>query len=587
MSIIAKLCTEIESVLITLYGIEKPKVEIEQTNEKFDGDFTFVVFPYLRYSRKKPEDTASEIGHLITDQLDEIEQFNVVKGFLNLKLSNTFWIEKAAHLFESNLDIPSIGSGKTVVVEYSSPNTNKPLHLGHIRNNVLGFSISKILEANGFKVIKNNLINDRGIHICKSMVAWQKFGEGETPENSGIKGDHLVGKYYVEFDKAYKVEVKGLVNNGLSEEDAKEEAPLMKETRAMLKDWEDGNQKVLDLWKEMNGWVYVGFDKTYGRLGVSFDKIYHESETYLLGKKIVNQGLETGAFYKKEDGSVWIDLTDEGLDHKILQRADGTSVYITQDIGTAILKYQDFKMDKSIYVVGNEQDYHFKVLALILKRLDEPHADAVYHMSYGMVDLPEGKMKSREGTVVDADDLMEEVVSEAKKQTEELGKTEGMNEDELNTLYETIGIGALKYFLLRVDAKKRMLFDPNESIQLSGDTGPFVQYAYTRTSSIIEATDKVEDAEVETLNTEEKELIKQLSDYGKVVNKCAQDYNPSILSSYCYDLAKSYNKFYHNHSILAAEDENTINFRVLLTKQTGETLKHGFSLLGISMPERM
>ncbi len=587
MDILQLLKEQTAIALNALYGIEDAEVSFEETNAKFKGDYTFVVFPYLRHSRKKPEDTAQEIGDYLKEKVAELADYNVVKGFLNLELSDTYWINIASQLCTSSISIPAIGKGQKVVVEYSSPNTNKPLHLGHIRNNVLGFSFSEIWEANGYDVVKNNLINDRGIHICKSMIAWQKFGEGETPESSKLKGDHLVGKYYVKFDQAYRQELEDLKSSGLSEDDAKVQSKLMAETREMLQKWEEGDTEVLELWRSMNGWVYAGFDETYNRLGVRFDKIYYESNTYLLGKKIVLEGLEQGVFFKKDDGSVWVDLTDEGLDEKILLRADGTSVYMTQDIGTAQLKYDDYKMDHSIYVVGNEQDYHFKVLSLVLKKLGRPHSEAIHHLSYGMVDLPEGKMKSREGTVVDADELMDEVVETAKKQTEELGKTEGMSDEELAALYETLGIGALKYYLLKVDAKRRMLYDPKESIDFQGNTAPFIQYTYTRIASLLRAADNVEFNQTAALEEEEKELIVAMHNYPQAVNHAATDYNPSFIANAVYDLAKKFNKFYHEHSILGAKEANVKQFRIALSQACGAHIKHGFSLLGIQVPDRM
>lgn len=591
MDIITVLSTHMREALNALYGVSDAQISFEKTNANFAGDFTFVVFPYLRASRKKPEDTAAELGEYIKAHVSEVEGYNVVKGFLNLELSDAHWLQVAKNQTTAGIRIPTIGEGKKVVVEYSSPNTNKPLHLGHVRNNVLGISMCEILAANGYEVIKNNLVNDRGVHICKSMLAWQKWGNGETPESSGLKGDHLVGKYYVEFDKHYRAEMEELVAGGMDKDEAKNEAPLMQETRTMLQKWEDGDEEVLALWKKMNGWVYDGFDVTYKRLGVSFDKIYYESNTYLLGKEMVQEGLSSGAFFKKDDGSVWIDLTDDGLDEKIVQRADGTSVYITQDIGTAQLKYDDFGMDKFIYIVGNEQDYHFKVLQLILKKLNKPFADGLYHLSYGMVDLPEGKMKSREGTVVDADELMEEVVSTAQSQTEELGKTEGMSDEQLAALYETLGIGALKYYLLKVDAKKRMLYDPKESIDFQGNTAPFIQYTYTRIASLLRAADakgmNTQFEQPNELAAAEKELIVLMNAYPEAVNAAATHYNPSEIANAVYDLAKAFNKFYHEHIILGAEEENVRSFRIALSKSVGETIKHGFSLLGIDVPERM
>ena len=591
MEFVTVLADKTKAALAHLYNVTDAKISFEKTNANFAGDYTFVVFPFVRLSKKSPEATGEEIGAFIKNEVPEITGFNVVKGFLNFELSDNYWLEVAQKRVINGVSIPNIGAGKKVVVEYSSPNTNKPLHLGHVRNNVLGLAMCEILAANGYDVIKNNLVNDRGIHICKSMIAWQKWGNGETPESAGIKGDHLVGKYYVEFDKHYRAEVKALVEKGLAEETAKNEASLMQETRQMLQKWEDGDETVLALWKKMNAWVYAGFDVTYKRLGVSFDKIYYESNTYLLGKAMVQEGLASGAFYQKEDNSVWVDLTEDGLDEKIVQRSDGTSVYITQDIGTADLKYQDFKMDKFIYVVGNEQDYHFKVLQLILKKLNKPYADGLFHLSYGMVDLPEGKMKSREGTVVDADELMEEVVNTAQKQTEELGKTEGMSPEQLETLYETLGMGALKYYLLKVDAKKRMLYDPKESIDFQGNTAPFIQYTYTRINSILRAASEtgltVKFELPNQLAPEEKELIVLMNAYPEAVNASANHYNPSEISNSVYELAKAFNKFYHEHSILGATKENERNFRITLSQAVGETIKHGFGLLGITVPERM
>lgn len=587
MDITPILTSKTTEALKVLYSCDNHSVSFEKTNPKFEGDLTLVVFPYLKHSKKKPELTAREIGEYLLENTFEIAKFNVVKGFLNVSLTDHYWQELMAQQVSLGIQIPNIGKGKKIVVEYSSPNTNKPLHLGHIRNNVLGYSICQIFKSAGYDVVKNNLVNDRGIHICKSMLAYQKWGKNETPQSTGLKGDHLVGKYYVEFDKNYQAEIQHLVSKGHDIADAKEKAPLMVETRNMLQQWESGEQSVVELWKKMNKWVYDGFQKTYDRLGVSFDKIYYESDTYLLGKEIVHEGLESGVFYKKSDNSIWIDLTDEGLDEKIVQRSDGTAVYITQDIGTANLKYNEFSMDKFVYVVGNEQDYHFKVLQLILKKLGKPYADGLYHLSYGMVDLPEGKMKSREGTVVDADELMDEVVETAKKQTEELGKTEGMNTDELSYLYETLGIGALKYYLLKVDAKKRMMYNPKESIDFQGNTSPFIQYTYTRIASLLRAADLVTFSAPSKLNPLEKELIKQIDYYPQSVISAAENYNPSEIANFTYELAKTFNKFYHEYSILGEQDVNTRNFRLSLSKKTGEIIKHGFNLLGIDVPSRM
>ena len=619
MDIQQKLKTQTIEALNLLYSLNVDEISFEKTNPNFKGDLTLVVFPYLRFSKKKPEDTAEDIGIFLKQNVSEISGFNIVKGFLNIELSNEYWISVAAEISLNGTQIPAIGNGQKVVIEYSSPNTNKPLHLGHVRNNVLGFSYCRILEANGYHVVKNNLVNDRGIHICKSMLAWQKWGNNETPESSKIKGDHLVGKYYVEFEKQFqaeygawleskngKIQFETFLASPAAEKLKKENEDLAKafksdykntyfntqsklgeEVKTMLQKWEDSDEAVITLWKKMNGWVYAGFDTTYKRLGVAFDKIYYESDTYLLGKAMVKEGLDSGAFYQKQDGSVWVDLTADGLDEKIVQRADGTSVYITQDIGTADLKYQDFKMDKFIYVVGNEQDYHFKVLQLILKKLNKPYADGLYHLSYGMVDLPQGKMKSREGTVVDADELMDEVVTTAQKQTEELGKTEGMNSDELTQLYEILGLGALKYFLLKVDAKKRMLYDPKESIDFQGNTAPFIQYTYTRIASLLRAAQNYTFEKPTDLKEEEKNLIVLMNNYPSAVNAAAINYNPSEIANAVYELAKAFNKFYHEHSILGAKDSNDRNFRISLSKMCGDTIKNGFGLLGISVPEQM
>lgn len=589
MKILTELFKQTEEALSHLYGLDEIDIDIsfEQTNTKYDGDLTLVVFPFLKFSKKRPEDTAEEIGNYISNQLNEIKAFNVVKGFLNIEFSDDYWLNALENHFDLGIQVPKIGDNKKIVVEYSSPNTNKPLHLGHVRNNVLGYSICQIFDAVGYDVVKNNLVNDRGIHICKSMIAYQKWGNNETPESSGLKGDHLIGKYYVKFDQNYQKEIQELVSNGIDKEEAKEKSSLMVETRDMLQKWENGDSGTVSLWKQMNDWVYEGFEETYNRLGVNFDKIYYESDTYLLGKEIVQEGLKSNVFFKKEDGSIWIDLSPEGLDEKIVQRSDGTSVYITQDIGTADLKYDEFKMDKFVYVVGNEQDYHFKVLQLILKRLGKSYADGLYHLSYGMVDLPEGKMKSREGTVVDADELMDEVVATAKKQTEELGKTDGMSPKELTELYEVLGIGALKYYLLKVDAKKRMMYDPKESIDFQGNTAPFIQYTYTRIASLLRAAEKVDFKLPKELNPVEKDLIKLISNYPSVITSAANNYNPSEVANAVYELAKTFNKFYHEHTILGEQDQNKRSFRITLSDIVGETIKHGLNLLGIQVPDKM
>lgn len=569
--------------------VELSKITINETPKEFIGDITLVVFPLLKLTKKNPEESAKIIGEYLVANNKNIETFNIIKGFLNLVIKNEYWVDYVSSGLPSAVDSQH---KETVLIEYSSPNTNKPLHLGHVRNNVLGYALAGIYNANGYKVIKANLINDRGIHICKSMLAWQKFGNGETPESSGLKGDKLVGKYYVEFDKHYKNEIEELITKGKTSEEAEKQAPLIVEAQEMLLKWENGDENVVSLWKTMNSWVYAGFDITYKNLGVDFDKFYYESNTYLLGKDIIEEGLKNNVFFKKEDGSVWIDLTADGLDQKLVLRADGTSVYITQDLGTADLKYDDFKMDKSIYVVGNEQDYHFKVLKLILQKLGKPYADGIHHFSYGMVDLPSGKMKSREGTVVDADDLIEDMIASAKEQTEALGKIDEFTDTEKEALFRTIGLGALKFFLLRVDPKKRILFDPKESIDLHGYTGPFVQYTYARTRSILrksqESGSKKQDLPSSyQLHPSEKELIKVLYNYSIVLNDACKEMNPAKLIDYSYEVAKTYNKFYNDCSILAAEKENEKNFRIQLTEQTGDIIKHCFSIVGIEVPERM
>lgn len=566
------------------------QVSLQETRKEFEGHITLVVFPVTRFSKRSPEQTAEAIGGWLQENVEEISGFNVIKGFLNISLSEKYWMR----LLNEELVDPSFGkfpsNGKKLMVEYSSPNTNKPLHLGHIRNNLLGYSVAEILKAYGYDVIKANLVNDRGIHICKSMLAWQLFGKGETPESTGLKGDHLVGKYYVVFDKEYKKEIEALKLQGYSEEEAKKNAPLIKEAQAMLQQWEAGNTQVIDLWRTMNGWVYAGFDKTYKQLGVDFDKFYYESNTYLLGKDIIQEGLDKGVFFKKEDNSVWIDLSDEGLDEKLVLRGDGTSVYITQDLGTAQLKHDEFKMDDSIYVVGNEQDYHFKVLFLILKKLGKQWAQGLFHLSYGMVDLPSGKMKSREGTVVDADDLMNEMIETAKTRTEELGKTEGLSEDEKNVLYQTIGMGALKYFLLKVDPKKRLLFDPNESVDFQGNTGPFIQYTHARIKSILRKANYSKEIPLSNpsnLSVYEQDLIQVLGNYPTVLEASAKEFSPAQLANYAYDVAKIYNKFYHEESILKAEDLQVKNFRLHLSEAASRIISESMRLLGIHVPERM
>lgn len=575
-----------------LYDADIPESQItlQETRKEFEGHLTVVVFPVTRFSKKSPEQTGTDIGTWLQANVEEITDFNVIKGFLNISLSTAYWIELVnTQLVESTFGtFPA--NGKKLMVEYSSPNTNKPLHLGHIRNNLLGYSVAEILKAYGYDVIKSNLVNDRGIHICKSMLAWQKYGNSETPASSGLKGDHFVGKYYVVFDKEYKKEIEALKEQGQTEDDAKKNAPLMKEAQAMLQKWEAGDEHVIQLWKTMNAWVYEGFEKTYKQLGVDFDQFYYESDTYLLGKDIIQEGLDKGVFFRKEDNSVWIDLTDEGLDQKLVLRGDGTSVYMTQDLGTAQLKYDEFKMNESIYVVGNEQDYHFKVLFLILKKLGKPWADGLYHLSYGMVDLPSGKMKSREGTVVDADDLMAEMLETAKTRTEELGKTEGLVEEEKASLYNTIGMGALKYFLLKVDPKKRLLFDPNESVDFQGHTGPFIQYTHARIKSVLRKAaynSSLALGNPPKLSVYEQELIQALGRYPEVLEVSAKEFSPAQLANYAYEIAKLYNKFYHEESILKAEDESVKNFRLHLSAVAARIISESMRLLGIQVPERM
>lgn len=570
--------------------ILETQIALQATRKEFEGQITIVTFPVTRFSKSSPEQTGKEIGAYLQQHIAEILDFNVIKGFLNIVLSDAYWITLLNQTITAKDFAVFPANGKKLMVEYSSPNTNKPLHLGHIRNNLLGYAVAEILKAYGYDVIKANLVNDRGIHICKSMLAWQKFGNGETPESTGLKGDHLVGKYYVVFDKEYKKEIEALKAEGQTEEEAKKNAPLMKEAQAMLQQWEAGNEEVISLWKTMNSWVYAGFEKTYKQLGVDFDKYYYESNTYLLGKDIIQEGLDKGVFFKKEDNSVWIDLTDEGLDQKLVLRGDGTSVYITQDLGTAQLKYDEFKMNDSIYVVGNEQDYHFKVLFLILKKLGKAWADGLFHLSYGMVDLPSGKMKSREGTVVDADDLMAEMLKTAQVRTEELGKTGGLDEESKAALYDTIGMGALKYFLLKVDPKKRLLFDPNESVDFQGHTGPFIQYTHARIKSVLSKAEFDFDSAVSvpaTISSYERDLIQQLGAFPEAIEASAQEFSPAQLANYIYEVAKFYNKFYHEETILKAEDPDVKNFRLHLSASAAKVIAKGMNLLGIHVPERM
>ena len=565
-------------------------IVIQETRKEFEGQVTAVTFPFTRLSRKTPEQTGTEIGEYLKEHIREVTGFNVIKGFLNLSIADSYWIDQLLENVLSDGYGQFPANGKRVMVEYSSPNTNKPLHLGHVRNNLLGYSVAEILSANGYEVIKVNLVNDRGIHICKSMLAWALFGNGETPESSGLKGDHLVGKYYVIFDQEYKKQITDLMEEGQTEEHAKKNAPIIKQAQEMLLKWEAGDPEVKALWSRMNSWVYAGFEQTYNQLGVDFAKYYYESDTYLLGKDIIDEGLEKGVFFKKEDGSVWIDLTNDGLDQKLVLRADGTSVYITQDLGTAQLKYDDFKVDKSIYVVGNEQDYHFKVLFLILQKLGKSWAMGLYHLSYGMVDLPSGKMKSREGTVVDADELMDDMIRTARDRTEELGKVDGFSEAEKADLYNMIGLGALKFFLLKVEPKKRLLFDPNESIDFQGHTGPFIQYTHARIRSVLAKADyktRITNMHLTELTILERELIVNLSKYPEVISAAAKEYSPAHIANYVFELAKLFNKFYHEESILKAEDSKVKNFRLDLAAATAAVISKGMTLLGIRVPSRM
>jgi len=569
--------------------IAPENVNLQETRKEFEGQVTIVTFPFIKFSRKSPEQTGAEIGEYLQTNLPEIASFNIVKGFLNISLADNYWLDQLyTQILPENFAVAK-PNGQKVMVEYSSPNTNKPLHLGHVRNNLLGFSVAQILDAAGYEVIKTNLVNDRGIHICKSMLAWQLFGNGETPVSTGEKGDHLVGKYYVIFDKEYKKEIEFLKSEGQTEEEAKKNAPLIKTAQEMLQKWEAGDEEVLNLWKTMNTWVYDGFGKTYNALGIAFDKFYYESDTYLLGKDIVEEGLAKGIFFEKEDGSVWIDLKADGLDEKLVRRSDGTSVYMTQDLGTAQLKYDEFRMDESIYVVGNEQDYHFKVLFLILQKLGKSWAKGLYHLSYGMVDLPSGKMKSREGTVVDADDIISEMEQTAKEQTEALGKVDGFSEEDKQHLYHTIGMGALKYFLLKVDPKKRLLFDPNESVDFQGHTGPFIQYTHARIKSVMSRAgiDYADKIDIKELSSVERDLIVVLTQYPAIISEAAKEFSPAVIANYIYELAKAYNKFYHEKSILQAEDDLLKQFRLQLSAASAKVISKGMGLLGIEVPERM
>lgn len=593
MNIEKFLQEKLHQTVCTLYGeVPAEAVQIQKTRKEFEGDYTLVVFPLLKISRKKPEETATQIGEAVVAALPEVGAFNVIKGFLNLSLTNTFWGERLAEVMTTPDFGKAPATGRTIMVEYSSPNTNKPLHLGHIRNNLLGYSVSQILSEAGNRVIKANLVNDRGIHICKSMLAWLKFGEGETPASSGMKGDHLVGKYYVAFDKAYKAQIKELTAGGMDEEQAKKEAPIMREAQEMLRKWEAKDPEVYGLWQKMNGWVYEGFDKTYAAMGVSFDKVYYESQTYLLGKELVQEGLDKGIFFRKEDNSVWIDLEADGLDQKLLLRGDGTSVYMTQDLGTALTRFKNESLDAMIYVVGNEQNYHFQVLKLILSKLGYTWADQITHLSYGMVELPEGKMKSREGTVVDADDLIEEMVATAREMSQELGKLDGLSEEEIAANCQMVGLGALKYFILKVDPRKTMLFNPRESIDFNGNTGPFIQYTHARIKSVLRKAESQGIAPATAIDgallvPEEVALIGMLTDYPATVQAAAEAFSPSIIANYAFELAKSYNSYYHDFSVIRESDPAKQAMRLSLATTVARSLASAMRLLGIGVPERM
>jgi len=606
MKIETQITTAVIAAVKELYGqeVSEQQVQLQKTRSEFEGNLTLVVFPFLKMSKKKPEDTAQELGESLVRNCEAIASFNVVKGFLNLVIAPQAWISLLADIDgDEHYGMKKAGAdAPLVMIEYSSPNTNKPLHLGHVRNNLLGWSLAKIMEANGNRVVKTNIVNDRGIHICKSMLAWLKWGNGETPESSGKKGDHLIGDYYVAFDKHYREEVKALkaqyeaegLDSEKAEEKAKAEAPLIKEAHEMLVKWEQNDPEVRALWKKMNSWVYAGFDETYRALGVSFDKIYYESETYLKGKAKVEEGLRKGLFERHEDNSVWADLTKEGLDQKLLLRSDGTSVYMTQDIGTAEMRFQDYPIDKMIYVVGNEQNYHFQVLSILLDRLGFKWGKELVHFSYGMVELPNGKMKSREGTVVDADDLVAAMISDARQMSEDkVNKLEGISEEEKQEIARIVGMGALKYFILKVDARKNMLFNPEESIDFNGNTGPFIQYTHARIRSILRKAEQnnqqtsLMTKTSATLNEKETALIQKMSEFGAAVEQAGKDYSPSGIANYCYELTKEFNQFYHDYSILGAEDEESRNLRLTIARNVAKTLKNGMSLLGIEVPERM
>ena len=595
MTIEKMLTQQVLEAVKACYGVEltEKDVQLQETRKEFAGDLTVVVFPFTRYSRKSPEETAKELGEYLKQNIEEVETYNVIKGFLNVVISAAYWIEVLNEVArEEKYGYAKEPSGKTYMIEYSSPNTNKPLHLGHIRNNFLGWSVSEIQKANGHHVIMVNLVNDRGIHICKSMIAWEKFANGATPESTGTKGDHFVGDYYVRFDKEYKAQTKELMEKGMTEEEAKKQAPILLEAQEMLRKWEAGDEKTVALWRKMNDWVLKGFEETYKMMGITFDKVYFESETYKKGRDIVLKGLADGVLYRKDTGSVWADLTGDGLDHKLLLRDDGTSVYMTQDIGTAYDRFNEFNMDQEIYVVGNEQNYHFQVLSLVCKKLGFDWADKIKHLSYGMVELPEGKMKSREGTVVDADDLIAEMIHTARTTSEELGKLDGYSEEEAEDVYRKVALGALKYFILKVDPKKTMMFNPKESIDFNGNTGPFIQYTYTRIRSVLrkaeEAGIQIVPGDIHTgLTEKEQNLIRFIAKLPAVVKEAGDNYSPALLGNYAYDLAKEFNQFYHDYSILKEENEQVRNLRLLLAQQCSVAIRSAMGMLGIEMPERM
>ena len=594
MTIEKMLTQQVLEAVKACYGVEltEKDVQLQETRKEFAGDLTVVVFPFTRYSRKSPEETAKELGEYLKQNIEEVETYNVIKGFLNV-ISSAYWIEVLNDVAkEEKYGYAKVPSGKTYMIEYSSPNTNKPLHLGHIRNNFLGWSVSEIQKANGHKVIMVNLVNDRGIHICKTMIAWENFANGATPESTGTKGDHFVGDYYVRFDKEYKAQIKELMEQGKTEEEAKKEAPILLEAQEMLRKWEAGDEKGVSLWRTMNDWVLKGFDETYKMMGISFDKVYFESQTYKKGRDLVLKGLADGVLYRKDTGSVWADLTGDGLDHKLLLRDDGTSVYMTQDIGTAYDRFNEFNMDQEIYVVGNEQNYHFQVLSLVCKKLGFDWADKIKHLSYGMVELPEGKMKSREGTVVDADDLIDEMIHTARTTSEELGKLDGYTKEEAEDVYRKVALGALKYFILKVDPKKTMMFNPKESIDFNGNTGPFIQYTYTRIKSVLrkaeEAGVKIVPGDIHTALTEkEQNLVKLIAKLPAVVKEAGDNYSPALIGNYAYELAKEFNQFYHDYSILKEENEQVRNLRLLLAQQCSVAIENAMGMLGIEMPERM